>query len=186
MDKKKLTKEAMNDGTFEFAYVGSIPYKQKEEMAERLAGHTVICDPSGCAYLSYRYNLIRMFLIAEYYTNIDTSDWTSEDGQAELYDYMTSDKNRYPKMCDDSVFISDIMDVEDIFQRMFDAVASKHERISSLSYKIGKAFESVLADGDIVKHIAESREVSEKMVEMLGVFKENRPTSGGLLNFAKK
>lgn len=82
---------------------------------------------------------------------------------------------------------------------MYSSLAFKHEHTSTLSYKIGKAFESVLNDQDIVKTLAQSREVSEKMIDMLGVFnsdkekaEKSQKSAGqknsipGLLNFAKK
>lgn len=201
MKKNQLTQEALENNTFDFKACSFIPYLQKEEMAEKLVQATAICDADGCSYMSYRYDLARMFLIVEYYTNIDTSDWNTEEGQASLFDYMTryGDEllSRYEKMCENDAFKHDIAIVNSIYSRMYTAMAFKHEHTSSLSYKIGKAFESVLNDQDIVKTLAQSREVSEKMIDMLGVFnannsdkekteKNHKNSVPGLLNFAKK
>lgn len=206
MKKIQLTQEALENNTFDFKSGSFIPYKEKEKMAEKLMQATVICDSDGVAYISYRYDLVKMFLIVQYYTNIDTSDWDTEEGQMALYDYMTSYgdclQNRYEWMCEKEEFKHDIEIVEGIFSRMYSALAFKHEHSSTLSYKIGKAFESVLNDQDVVKTLAESREVCEKMIDMIGVFnannankekteKEGTPLNQknavpGLLNFAKK
>ena len=176
MKKNQMTKEALENNTFDFKACSFIPYSQKEEMAKKLAQSTVICDADGCSYMSYLYDLSRMFLIAEYYTNIDTSDWNTEEGRTAIFDYMTryGDElmSRYEKMCENEAFKHDIEIVDNIYGRMYGALAFKHEHTSSLSYKIGKAFESVLNDQDIVKTLAQSRDVSEKMIEMLKVFKE--------------
>lgn len=203
MNKIQLTQEALENNTFDFKVCSFIPYRQKEEMAEKLVQGTVICDPTGCAYMSYRYDQTRMFLIVEYYTNIDTSEWNTEDGHAALFDYMTryGDElmSRYEKMCENEAFKHDIAIVDSIYSHMYSSLAFKHEHTSTLSYKIGKAFESVLNDQDIVKTLAQSREVSEKMIDMLGVFNSSKEKTDpamkpvghkdavpGLLNFAKK
>lgn len=199
MDKILLTKEMLEDGSFNFEFCTFVPYQKKEEMAEKLAQATVICDPDGCAYMSYRYEPIRMFLIAEYYTNIDTSDWDTEEGQSTIFDYMTCRENkslsRYDKMCEREEFKHDIGIVDSIYSRMYSSLASKHEHTSTLSYKIGKAFESILNDQDIVTALAQSREVSEKMIDMISVFNKTKNEKGntnpnatvqGVLNFAKK
>lgn len=203
MEKIQLNSEAMENNSFDFEFICFIPYKQKEEMAEKLALSTVICDPDGCAYMSYRYDLARMFLIAEYYTNIDTSDWDTEEGRALIFDYMTRHYNeflsRYEKMCEMEEFKHDIAIVDGIYSRMYSSLAFKHEHTSSLSYRISKAFESILNDQDIVKTLAQSREVSEKLIDMIGIFNKNKEKTNhpnntigqndaihGLLNFAKK
>ena len=200
MNKIQLTQEALENNTFDFKACSFIPYRQKEEMAEKLVQATEICD-DGITYKSYRYELTRMFLIVEYYTNIDTSDWDTEEGHANLFDYMTryGDElmSRYEKMCENEEFKHDIEIVDSIYSDMSLALSFKYRHTSSLSYKIGKAFESVLNDQDIVKTLAQSREVSEKMIDMLGVFntnnsdkekteKNHKNSSPGLLNFAKK
>lgn len=51
--------------------------------------------------------------------------------------------------------------------------------------------ESVIGDGDIVKNLAQSREVSEKLIDMLAIFREHEksetPVNGvPLTMFAKK
>ena len=201
MNKIQLTQEALENNTFDFKARSFIPYQKKEEMAEKLVQATVICDPAGCTYMSYRYDQTRMFLIVKYYTNIDTSEWDTEDGHAALFDYMTryGDElmSRYEKMCESESFKHDIAIVDNIYSRMYSSLAFKHEHTSTLSYKIGKTFESVLNDQDIVKTLAQSREVSEKMIDMLGVFnannsdkekteKNHKNSVPGLLNFAKK
>lgn len=199
MDKIQLTQEAIENNSFDFAYSMFVPYENKEAFAEKLLDKTVICDPSGASFLGYRYELVRMFLIVEYYTNIDTTDWDSEDGQKAIFDYMTSPcdgaESRYEKMCRSCEFMRDIAIVDSIFNLMYKAVTLKHSQTSSLSYRIGKVFNSVFGDDDIVKTLAESREVSEKLIDMIGIFNKAKaekdiPASEnpihGVLNFAKK
>lgn len=195
MDKIQLTKEALENNAFDFKTTCFIPYKDKEEMAEKLAQAAVICDPEGVAYISYRYDLARMFLIAEYYTNIDTTDWDTEDGQKAVFDYMTNTcdgtESRYEKMCRSNEFMRDMAIVDSIFNLMSKAITIKHGQTSSLSYRIGKVFNSILGDDDIVKTLAESREVSEKLIDIISVLNKSTqssgtPTAQGMLSFAKK
>lgn len=170
-------------------------------MAERLVVSTVICDPSGCAYMSYKYDLIRMFLIVEYYTNVDISDWNTEDGQQAIFDYMTrsgdSPMSRYEKMCENEAFCHDLDLVENIFSLMSEAMMYKHEHSSTLSYKLGKAFESFIDDGNILKSLEEKNEINEKMLDLFSAYNEKRqrelveksdskPLVSGVFNFAKK
>lgn len=135
-------------------------------------------------------------MIVEYYTNIDTTDWDTEEGLMELFDYMTrvndEKQSKYDILCSDEAFSNDMWLVETIYGRMYKSLAAKYERTSSLSYKIGKAFESVLGDEDVIKKLAENREVGEKLIDMLGMLREEKDAGGnknplpGILNFAKK
>ena len=198
MKKTTQTKEAIENNTFDFAFCHFIPYSEKEEFAQKLVLGTVICDPEGIGYIGYRYELIRMFLIVQYYTNIDTSDWETEDGQAMIFDYMTQYgddyRNRYGKMCEDEEFKEDIGIIDDIFNKMASSIIMMHESTSALSYRIGKAFGSILGNDDIIKALSESREINESLIQLIGKAskydkneKSNSSTpSPGLISFAKK
>ena len=47
MEKIKLTREALENNTFEFKTCSFIPYVKKEEMAERLVLSTMIYNDGG-------------------------------------------------------------------------------------------------------------------------------------------
>ncbi len=86
---------------------------------------TVICNPDGCAYMSYHYDLARMFLIAEYYITIDTSDWDTEEVRASIFDYMIrcdQSISRYENMIDNERLIRDIEIAVKIFYSMSSAI----------------------------------------------------------------
>lgn len=202
MKKATQTKDSIKDNTFDFTFCHFIPYTEKEELAQKLVLGTVICDPEGIGYISYRYELIRMFLIVQYYTNIDTSDWDTEDGRANIFDYMTQYgddyRNRYEKMCEDEEFKADIGIVDEIFSRMASSIIMKHEHTSTLSYRIGVTFGSILGNNDIIKTQAESREVNESLIQLIEkavkfdkTGRSNIETSSsapapGMISFAKK
>lgn len=194
MEKIQMTREAFENDTFEFKTISFIPYAQKEEMAEKLVMATLICDSDGCAYMSYRYDLFKLFLIAEYYTNIDTTEWDSEEGHAMIFDYMTQFGNKnhshYEWMRENAEFQSEMKIIDSIFWHMYGALSEKHELTSSLPYKIGKTFASILGDEDIIKTLAQNREVSEKMIDMMRAYKEHEETPKAgtipMAMFAKK
>ena len=176
MEKMKLTQEMIDSGkSFEelgFVWVDFLPYAECEQCAFELAGRIVIIDPDGVVYYSYNQAMIEAFYKLKYFSNIDTDDWDNEEGMRVLYDFMRRN-DLFSSEVGYKVYHAGWETVWDILSNLYDAMDSKHTKVSSLSYKIGKMFASVLADEDIIKKIAESREVSEKMIDMLKIVKES-------------
>ena len=137
-----------------------------------------------------------MFLIAEYYTNIDTSEWDSEDGRAMIFDYMTrcGDEltSRYDKMCGNESFVNDLHIIETIYLAMCDALTQRHEFTSSPAYKIGKVMDTVTENMDILSHLPDDHESMEKLIDVMGMLRKKDSANDtasalpGTLSFAKR
>ena len=190
MEKMKLTQEMIDSGkSFEelgFKWVTFLPYSDCEECALEMARRMIIVDSDGVVYYNYNQEMIEGFYKLKYFSNIDTDDWDTEDGMKTLYDFLRKNRTQHLTAC----YGAGWDEVWNIVSNLYDAMNSKHVRTSSLSYKIGKMFESILTDEDVVMKLAESREVSEKMIDMLKVFKEHEDSPKGnaipMTMFAKK
>lgn len=122
-------------------------------------------------YPSYNFGLVQVFLQFKYMTDVDTDDWDTEEGRMILYDMNRRGKAPF---LDHLIYRRGWHEVDFIYGYLYDSLKAKHERRSTLDYKIGKTFEGILGDRDIVKVLAESREVSEKLVDMLAIFRETK------------
>lgn len=189
MDKKILTQEMIDSGkSFEelgFEWVAFLPYSDCEECALEMARRLIIVDPDGVVYYNYNQEMIEGFYKLKYFSNIDTDNWDTDAGMKTLYDFLRKNCTQHVTDC----YGAGWEYVWDIINNLYDAINRKHVRTSSLSYKIGKMFESILTDEDVIKKIAESREISEKMIDMLKIFKEDEETPKNTIPmamFAKK
>lgn len=187
MEKIKITQDMM-DGKEPFMkemveMLDPIPHDVCDEWAKELVRAVAVLDPDGVCYESPDKFMMEQFLILKHVSNIDTSDWDTQDGRKKLTDFMRKHK---------VALYDNYYNLSQVYDLYYEAVKAKHEHTNSLSYRFTKAFESVLGDGDIVKNLAESREITEKLIDMLGVFnkaKENEtPLAGGvpMVMFGKK
>ena len=179
MDKKRLTQEMIDSGkSFEelgFTKISFLPYSECVACAREMVTMKAVPDPDGVMYTVFDDLAVEAYLYFKYFTDVDTDDWNTEKGRYALTDfYRKNDLREYSR---------DWSCIEDIYLNMYDAMEKKHNHTSSLSYKIGKAFESILGNEDIVRRIAESREINEQMIDILGVYrkaKEKETTADGL------
>ena len=192
-EKKILTQEMMDSGN-NWKELGfdmrqdRLTWEECEECAMELVSRTTVPDDDGVFYWSYRKILEETFYKVKYLTSVDTDNWETDEGRVAVVNFAFK-SGLYDDLGD--CFGTGWEIVEDTAFDLFNALKVKHEHTSSPLHKIGKTFESILGDKDIIKSIAESREVSEKMIEMVGIYrdaKEKEKPAGGLpLNmFAKK
>lgn len=197
LQKQKLEKGKEQE--FELQCLPRIPYAKKEEMAGRYVGIKLVTDEYGNVFDSYRAPLYWTFLIAEYYTNIDTAPLDNEDGWIFVYEYL---RNKRLEVNEGDHFSfehyqlrDDIGIVDTICQYMERAILLKADAANSLSRKVGKLFDQVLSESgeELTTQLAKSQAVSEKLIDMLSILKDaNREkdkvnaVGNGALNFAKK
>ena len=123
----------------------------------------------------------------KYFTNLDTEDWNAPEGRMALYNLVASSFTH--GALTNEIFVKSWWTVDEIYDGLYKAIQARVERTNSLSYKIGKSFESILGDEDIVKKIAENRKITEKPIDMMKVLedKEKESKEKTPLNmFAKK
>lgn len=171
-----------------------ISYKEKEEMAQELASSDFLFDDeSDVCHLNYKYPLLRVYLIAKYYTNIDVNDIENEDDYRRLFDYITWNE-LYDQVYD--VICSDFEGfVREVSWRLSDSAKAIHETVTSLGYKIMQTFDFLFTGEDIVQQIASAEGINEKMIDAFKALKERENLSGGkgkvvssgaVLNMSKK
>ena len=56
-----------------------IPYEQKEQMAQEIAEAVLVIHDDSCVYVSHTYEEVEKYMIAKYYTSIDTEDVDAKD-----------------------------------------------------------------------------------------------------------
>lgn len=158
-------------------YKKNISYKEIEMCAVELASLTTVLDPDGVAYRSYNFPVIEKYLMVKYFTDMNVDEMTTLSDWEKLFDEVEIDRFR----------LEGWGLVYEIYDLLFESTKLKHEKTSSLSYKISKMLESVLADEDIVKILAESRDVNEKMIDLIRKAEFGKKSeSNTLLKFAKK
>ena len=165
MEKIKITQDMM-DGKEPFmkemvTMLSPIPHAVCDVWAKELVRAVAVLDPDGVCYESPDKFMMEQFLILKHISNIDTSDWDTPDGRKKLADFMQKH---------DVDLYEDYYELSRVYALYYEAVKAKHEHTHSLAYRFVKAFESVLGDGDIVKNLAESREITEKLIDMLAIF----------------
>lgn len=56
-----------------------IPYVEKEQMAQEMAESVLVVHDESCVYVAHTYEEVEKFMIAKYYTDIDTEDAEPKD-----------------------------------------------------------------------------------------------------------
>ena len=56
-----------------------IPYEEKEKMARELAERMIMIHEDSCVYKSSEYGKYKKYMVAKYYTDIDTEELTPEE-----------------------------------------------------------------------------------------------------------
>jgi len=150
-----------------------IPYEQKVSMANELVELTVVPnDKLGICY-TVGSGLVRRFLTAKYYTNIDTEDVSMED----IYDYLVN-----MDIVDhlDQIIYNDYVHVACMYEEMRGAVIKAYEAEHSLA-QLAKS----ILDGKLDLQNEETRELIEKMIDMQAAYNKEQ-NKNNVLQFAKK
>lgn len=161
-----------------------IPMEEKERFALELAESTIVLDPeSGVAYQSYLYEVIFMFLIVKYFTNINVEELDTEDGHKKLYDYLSNNgltDKLTSYICKPEN--DDLMLINDMYDKIREAISSVYREKNGLAYKIKTSFASVLSSEDLSESLAKSQDVNAKMIDVLGAVMEHTGKKDNILN----
>lgn len=136
-----------------------IPYEKKVAFATDYASEVCILDEkNGFAYKNPECYKYRLYYTAEYYTNLDVSEMDADDVVDLLSPYMDGiwlvikEDFAYTKLL-----------TEDFVESTINLYNHKH----GLQRKILETFGSILENGDLVQEFVQSREINEKMLDML-------------------
>ena len=161
------------------------------------AASFVINEEDKVCYESYKRLLIETFLLTKYYTNVDVSEYESEEGYKKLYDYLTFNELYDPIM--EACRVDHWRHVDEIAWRLKDAATTSYEKKNSLGYKLEQTFGFLFTGEDLTDQIAAAEDVNGKMIDMFKAVRERdaknalmknskaKINSGGaVLNIAKK
>lgn len=175
-----------------------LPYAEKEMQAYEVAAASfVINEEDKVCYESYKRPLIETFLLTKYYTNVDVSEYESEEGYEKLYDYLTFNELYDPIM--EACRVDYWRHVDEIAWRLKDAATTSYEKKNSFGYKLEQTFGFLFTGEDLTDQIAAAEDVNGKMIDMFKAVQERdaknallknskaKVNSGGaVLNMAKK
>lgn len=176
----------------EFISVRShIPYVEKENMAREMAERLVVIYDDSCVYKSSEYDKVKKYLVAKYYTNIDTDDHTPE----EIADFFINNDmwHSIGRECGWDYTIA-----ENIFNALYDAVKKTYEDDKSLTKALRTSFSFLFNGEDITESIAKAEAVKDTVYEAVNAWrkveKDKEETidngtlkvGGNIINFAKK
>lgn len=205
MDMIKITKDMLpevketvltSDNGVSIIVKHNISYAQKEKLAiELMAYINAENEDTHTMYTNYKEDLVEMFLICKYYTNIDISDMNTEDDWKMLYDWLVFE-------CMDEKIMSVISHDYDVVYGMAMTIIRGIQKINdknySLFFQLQNLLGSLLEVGDITDALAKSEEVNNTMIDLIGAYnkqkqeeatkpaKKQKLDSGLVVNFAKK
>lgn len=160
-----------------------IPYKDKVSAAEDIVAIATIMDENlGVMCWTYLFPAANMYVRLKYYTEYDVSKFDGEDWLNDVMDAV----DKYD-MSDFLEFVNeDFSNVTKIAYDMMATVKELFEKEHSLAHKAMQSFAFLFDGKDVTETLAEAREVSEQMIDVLG---GKKPAGGKLIDmsqYAKK
>ena len=168
-----------------------IPYEEKEKMATEMAERLIIIHDDSCVYKSHEFSKIKKFMVAKYYTDIDTDDLTPND----VSDFFIN--NEMWRMISQECGW-DYTIVEDIFNALYKSVKKTYEDDKSLTKAIRTSFGFLFTGEDITESLAKAEAMKDTLYEAVGAWRQvekekeekidngTLKVGGNIINFAKK
>ena len=168
-----------------------IPFSDKEAMATEMAERLLVIHDESCVYTSKDLNLIEQYMIAKYYTDIDTEGieehdvanfLTNNEMIDEIYDYVYDDYSA----------------VKDMFMALEKAVTKTYEDDHGIVRALRTSFGFLFTGEDVTESMVKAQGVSDTLFNALGALRQKEKESeetidhgkmsvgGTVINFAKK
>ena len=168
-----------------------ISYADKNQMATDMAEHLIMIHEDSCVYLSYAYDKYEKYMIAKYYTNINT-DGIEEDVVA---DFMINNE-----LINDviSYIVDDLEVVRRMYDDIVDAVTTTFTDDRCLTKAIRTSFGFLFTGEDVTENLAKAEATSGVIMNAMNalrredkaqegkVNKGQLSVGGNIINFAKK
>lgn len=189
-DMHDETKIKGKDGT-EITVRNHIRYVDKEKMATEMAEQLLIIHDESCVYTSQDFDILELYMIAKYYTDINVDECDPHDVAdylinneiiGEIYDYTSKDYDVVVR----------------IFSAIEKAVTKTYEDDRGLTKALRTSFGFLFTGEDVTESMVKAQGVSDTLFNALGALrqkeKENEETinhgklsvGGNIINFAKK
>ena len=186
-DEKEVTGK---DGT-KVTVRNHISYSDKEQMAKEMIDYLVMTYDDSCIYDSYEYAKIAKFMIAKYYTDIDTEDVDPTN----IADFFINNE-----MIDDILdfMLEDFGEAEEMFRKLKDSITKTYENDRSVAKALRTSFGFLFTGEDVSESMAHAEGIRDTLFDAIGALRklesEREETiddgrvmvGGNLINFAKK
>ena len=186
-DEKEVTGK---DGT-KVTVRNHIPYAEKEQMAIEMAEVLMMTHDDSCMFESHEYVKIEQYMIAKYYTDIDTDGVNPDD----ISNFFVNND-----LFDDikSVMWADYSYVERTFDKLVDAVKKTYDDDRSIRRALRTSFGFLFTGEDIAESMAHAEGIKDTLFEAIGALRklesereekinDGRVMVGGnMISFAKK
>ena len=201
MNKKKIDITKYADMHEEVTVVGKdgtsivvrnhIPYNEKDNMAVEMIQYTARVHDDSIVYIGYDKDKIKLYMIAKYYTDIDTTD---VDVGA-ISDYFINNE-MLDQVCD--IVGKDFEFVMEMYYTLYDATADTMADDKSISKALRTSFGFLFNGEDVTESLAKAEAMKDTIYEAIGALrkvekeKENNINNGtmsidgAILNFSKK
>lgn len=170
-----------------FSVRKSISRTEKEDAAsEMIAMGTIFNEELGVCYDALNRDVTNAFVIVKYYTNLDVSEYDTQEGRYTLYD-MLIDSGAYSKIID--AIQEDYQELLSVYEHMKEIYRTTFERKHSLAYMIQQAMGGLMTGSDQNDVVTGAREVNAELIEALGALAKTRAEKkpdANLLLFAKR
>lgn len=163
----------------------------KEAMAQEIAENVLTIHDDSCVYESYRYEVVKKYFIAKYYTDIDTDGVTEE----EVADFLVNNELLGAIV---AIIGVDFGVVLEIYELIKDAYIETYEDDKSLTKAIRTSFGFLFNGEDLTESMAKAEKTNSVLMNALEALqnKENEKSQkvdngkltigGNIINFAKK
>jgi len=168
-----------------------IPFNQKEEMVHDLLINTISVYADSCAFTSESLGKMRLYMIAKYYTDIDTQDVEPEAIANFLINNGLIDEIEK--------YINDDLDrAMGMYWLMHDAFMTTYEDDHSLKKALKTSFGFLFNGEDITETLAKAEATNDKIYSAINALREKEKEKeekvdngtlnigGNVINFAKK
>lgn len=168
-----------------------ISYADKEAMAQEMAENVLTIHDDSCVYESYRYEVVKKYFIAKYYTDIDTDGVTEE----EVADFLVNNELLGAIV---AIIGVDFGVVLEIYELIKDAYIETYGDDKSLTKAIRTSFGFLFNGEDLTESMAKAEKTNSVLMNALEALqdKENEKShkvdngkltiGGNIINFAKK
>lgn len=141
----------------------------------------------GLVYEAYTVELVLVICMLRYYTDLDMTEYESEEGWYTLYDILESHGILNHLL---ARLAPDLERVRAIYATIREASAKTFQHRHSLDYLAKKSFGSLLSTEDITETIAKASDMNNTMVDLVDAFSKlgtpGKMATGGLLQFARR
>jgi len=201
MEKRKIDLAKYADMHNEVELVGAdetkisvrthIPYSEKEAMARDMVEQIAMIHDDSCVYVGSNSDKYELYVIAKYYTDIDTEDVEPDDIANFLINDGFADQLN-------STIEADYKYVRELYWYLYDGFKASYDDDRSLTKAIRRSFSFMFNGEDITETLAQAEITKDRVFNAFNALRKEEEikentiddgrlmVGGNVINFAKK